>query len=422
MGKGRDIVMGVGLAGALAVGAAACDRADAPARAAPGPAAGPARGPAAGVGREAAPEDPAPRTVRVVPAERGVLAATVLVNGTLAAEEQVVVGPRVAGRLGELPVDLGSRVRKGDVVARLDPTDFRLRVEQAEAGLRQARARLGLAPDGDDDHVRAEDTALVQEARAVLDEARLARERRLQLWDRQLIARAELDTAVAAALVAEGRYQAAVEEIRTRQGVLAERRSELALARQQLTDSVLRAPIDGAVSERRAAVGEYLAPGTPVVTLVQVHPLRLRLAVPEREAAGVRVGQAVTVHVEGDPAAHAGRVARLSPTIQEQTRALLVEAEVPNADGRLRPGAFARAEIATGGGRPVVIVPATAVVPFAGIEKVLTVRDGKTEERRVRTGRPLEDRVPVLEGLDGGELVVVEPGSLTGGQPVTVAR
>ncbi len=375
-------------------------------------------------GRPAAPgaRTQAPRPVRVVSAEAGRLPRTVTVTGTLAADEEVVAGFKVAGRVSEIAVDLGSPVRRGQVLARLDPTDYRIRVAQAEAALRQARAGLGLPPEGSDEHVDPEKTALVREARAVLDEARLSRERMAQLREKDLVARAELDTAVSRLLVAEGRYQGAVEEVGNRREILAERRQALALARQQQDDTVLLAPIDGAVRERRASVGEYLAAGAPVVGLVRVHPLRLRVPVSEREASDVRIGQAVRVRVEGDPVEHAGRVARLSPAIQELNRTLLVEAEVANRDGRIRPGAFARAEIAVEAGRAAVLVPSSAIATFAGVEKVFGVKDGRAVERPVRTGRRSGDRVEVLEGLAAGEPVVAEPGNLAGGQPVAVTR
>ncbi len=155
---------------------------------------------------------------------------------------------------------------------------------------------------------------------------------------------------------------------------------------------------------------------------MRIHPLRLRLAVPERSAAKVRVGQEVRVHVDGDPRTYAGRVARLSPAIEESNRTLMVEAEVPNRDGALRPGAFASAEIVTSADQPAVFVPASAIVTFAGIEKVLVVENDKTVEKRVRTGRRLEGKVEIVEGLSGGEAVVVEPGNLVGGQDVRITR
>ena len=361
-----------------------------------------------------------PRQVRLVPAAENVVDRRVSATGTLAADEQVVLGTKVAGRIGELLVDLGSRVRRDQTVARLDPTDAQLRVDQAVAALQQARARLGLAPEGTDDRVDPEHTSLVRQARAVLDEARLTRARTERLWKQELIAQAQVDTAVSSLAVAEARYQDAIEEVRTRQAVLLQRRSELELARQQRADTVVTSPIEGAVSERRASVGEYLAAGAPVVTLVKLHPLRLRLAVPERDATAVRVGQPVVVTVEGVAGEHRGRVARISPAISEQNRTLMVEAEVPNEGAVLRPGAFAKADIVLAGDLRVVTVPAAAIVTFAGVEKVLTVDQGRAVEVRVTTGRRLGDRVEIVTGIAAGTPVVGQPGNLTGGQPVAV--
>jgi len=222
--------------------------------------------------------------------------------------------------------------------------------------------------------------------------------------------------------VAQGRYQDAIEEVHNRRAVLAQRRSELELARQQLADTVLVSPIDGAVSQRQASVGEYLGTGAPVVTLVRLHPLRLRFSVPERDAASIRAGQPVRITVEGDAKPHPGTVARLSPAITEQNRTLLIEAEVPNTAGALRPGAFAKAEVVVQQDDRVVTIPVAALVTFAGVEKVFTVRDGKSVELPVTTGRRLGDRVEIVSGLKAGQPVVVQPGSLTGGQPVTVEQ
>ena len=225
-------------------------------------------------------------------------------TGTLAADEQVVLGTKVVGRLAEITVDLGSLVKQGQPVARIDTKDYQYRLDQAMAALKQARVRLGLPADGDDDRVDLAQTAVVRQAKAQLDQAQLERDRMAQLWERQLVARAELDAAVSAFQVAEGRYQDALEEVQNRQGMLLQRRSEVELARQQITDTVIASPIEGAVVERQASVGQYLAAGAAVVTIVRVHPLRLRLSVPEREAASVRPGQPVRVSVDGDPSVH----------------------------------------------------------------------------------------------------------------------
>ena len=369
-------------------------------------------------GRETIP----PRQVHVIPAAEETVTRGTTVTGTLAAEDQIVLSFKVAGRLSELAVDLGSRVQQDQMIAQLDPTDYRLRLRQTEAVLQQARARLGLPLDGTHDRIDPERAPVVRQARAMLNEAQQNYERAAGLWDRQLIARAELDTAATTRQVAEGRYQDAIEEVRIRQAVLSERRSELEIARQQLLDSTLRAPINGAVRQRHASVGEYLTAGTPLVTVVRTHPLRLRLSVPERVAISVRLEQPVHVKVEADPTVYEGRVVRLSPAINEEDRTLQVEAEVPNAHGRLRPGAFAEAEIITAAEERAVFVPVSAIVTFAGIDKALTVHDGMSVEKNVQIGRRVDDRVEIVKGLHPGELVVMTPGNLVGGQPVSVRR
>jgi RND family efflux transporter MFP subunit len=361
-----------------------------------------------------------PRPVRVVAASEDRLVRAISVTGTLAAEEQVTISMKVAGRLDQLSVDLGSRVTNGQVVARLVPTDFSLRVGQAEAALAQARARLGLAPDGKDDVIDPEKSANVREARAVLDQAKLTRDRMDTFFKRGISSRADFDSADAAFKVAESRYQDAIEEVRNRQGLLQQRRSELDQARQQLEDSQLTSPMDGMVRERLVTVGQYLAVGTPVVTIVRMHPLRLRLAVPEREAPGVKLTQEVLVHLEGDTTVYRGRVARISPAIEETNRTLMVEAQVPNPQSALRPGSFARADIVMQAQDKAIVVPTSAIVTFAGVDKVIVVREGKSLEKRVNIGRRDGARVEIVSGLDAGEQVIVNPGNLVSGERVSI--
>lgn len=359
----------------------------------------------------------APRQVKTAKVVEMPVGQTVTVNGTLAAFDQTTVSVKVPGRLQTITVDLGSVVRKGQAIAHLEPQDYRLRVQQAEAALAQARARLGLSPDGSDDRVAAEQTGTVRQAKAVLDEVKLKRDRAAKLVQQGVIPRAEYDSADAEYKVAMSRYQDGVEEIRNRQGLLAQRRSELALSRQQLADTVVYAPMDGVVQVKTASVGEYLAAGAPVADIVRINPLRLRAEVPERESRKVRIGQSVRVMVEGDVSSYTGLIKRVSPTISQQSRVLAVEADVAN-DGRLRPGSFVRAEIVTDDSSMAVTVPANAIVTFAGIEKVIMIQNGKAQEKPVTTGRRGQDWVEILAGVNVGDAVVVNPGNLQSGQAV----
>ncbi|HSS20548.1 MAG TPA: efflux RND transporter periplasmic adaptor subunit [Pyrinomonadaceae bacterium] len=362
-------------------------------------------------------ENKSARQVRTARVEQTPFGETVTANGTLAAFDQSTAGVKVAGRLSSISVDLGSVVRRGQMIAQIEPNDYKLRVQQSEAALSQARARLGLSPEGNDDKVSADQTGTVRQAKAQLDEARLNRERAVRLVEQGIVAKADFDSADATYKVAQSRYQDALEEIRNRQALLAQRRSEVALARQQLADTAVYAPIDGIVQLKRASVGEYLAAGAPVVDIVRMNPLRLQAEVPERDAATVRFGQNVRVSVEGDNKVYVGQIKRLSPVITQQNRMLMVEADVQN-DGSLRPGSFAKAEIVTNDAKMAVTVPNNAIVTFAGIEKVIVVQNGKAVEKPITTGRRSAEFTEILAGINVGEEVIVDPGNLQSGMPV----
>jgi RND family efflux transporter MFP subunit len=254
------------------------------------------------------------------------------------------------------------------------------------------------------------------------EESRANRDRLATLLEQGITPRAQVDTAEASYKVALSRLEDAREEIHNRRAVLVQRRSELDIARQQLTDVSVHAPFDGAIQEKRASVGEYLAAGAPLATVVRMDPLRLRAEVPEREVPSIRVGQTVRVTTEGDPNVYTGRIARLSPSITPQNRMLMVEAEVKNANGALRPGSFARAEIVTDDHGMSLTVPTRAIINFAGIEKIIVVKDGKAVEKSITTRRRTTEWTEVVSGVTVGEVVVLEPGNLQSGQAVTVVE
>ena len=157
-----------------------------------------------------------------------------------------------------------------------------------------------------------------------------------------------------------------------------------------------------------------------VVEIVKMDPLRLRVDVPERESHNIKMGQSVRVTLDGDPDSYLGYIKRLSPTISEQNRVLAVEADVHN-NGRLRPGAFVKAEIVTNQTSTAVTVPPNALITFAGIDKVILVENGKALEKPVTVGRRGADWVEIKAGVNVGQTVIVDPGNLQSGQPVQVA-
>src|SRR5438309_3849087 len=145
--------------------------------------------------------------------------------------------------------------------------------------------------------------------------------------------------------------------------------------------------------------------------MVRIDPLRLRVDVPERESHNIKNGQSVRVTVEGDADSYLGYIKRLSPTITEQNRMLSVEADVRN-NGRLRPGAFVKAEIVTNQTATAVTVPPNAIVTFAGIDKVIVVENGLAADKTVTTGRRGTDWLEIRSGAHLAPTVIVYPGNL----------
>jgi HlyD family secretion protein len=362
----------------------------------------------------------APKSVKVVRALKTTVPRTVLVSGTLAAEEEIILSMKVPGRVQSVFVDLGSPVKRGQPLVRLEPADFQLRVQQAEATYQQARVRLGLdarSPDNGDS-LMLEETGVVRQAKAVLEEAKLTRERMESLNREGLIPKSQLDDANAQYQVADARYQDALEEVRSRQALLIQRQAELNIARKQYADSTLSSPGEGVIQEKRVTPGQFVSAGDQVLTMVRVHPLRLKLAIPERDASNIQPGQRVDVRMEGDARVYTGRIARVSPAITTDNRTLMVEAEIGNEHGLLRPGSFARAEIITASNEPVVLIPDTSVITFAGLTKVMSVQNNEAVEKTIKVGRASKGTIEVVDGIQEGDTIVISPGTLASGEKV----
>lgn len=377
-----------------------------------------------GCGKKAAPQGQRgpsgpPKTVEVAFATPQPMQRVIPATGSLLAQERSILSAKVSGRLQQLNVDIGTRVSKGDVLAQIEPRDYELGLQQAAAALAQARTTVGLPAQGTNDTMKVEEVSAVKSARALLEEATKNRDRIQTLSASGIAAKSELDAVEAAHAVAATGYEVAVEEAQARIATIAERRAELRLAEKRLSDASLRAPFDGIVQSRPANVGEFVAAGTPTVELVKSHPLRLRLQVPERHAALVRMAQPVTFHIEGDTNVHSAQIERMSPALDEDSRMLYVEADVPS-QGALRPGLFVRAQIVVAQGEPTLSVPENAVVTFAGLEKVVTVQTNRALEAVIITGRRANGFVEVLEGLKKDQPVILNPGGLRTGAPVTV--
>ena len=339
------------------------------------------------------------------------------VVGSLLADEEVVVSAQAPGELAQLNVDFGGYAARGQVIAQIDQRDANLKVEQAEAALKQTMARLGMRDGQKFDPDRSAD---VRVAKAQLDWEKMNLDRQTKLVENGDISRAVYDQAATAHNLAQARYQAALDAVNQQLAVVEQQRAALNLAKKAVTDTVVRAPISGAVKEKHASRGSYLMVNSRIVTLVKIDPLRLRADIPEYAAALVRTGQTMTLSVEAFPGrTFTGRVVRIGPSLSEQTRALSVEAEVANPGNILRPGMFAKSTLITAKDAPAVMVPRRAVQVVAGLSKIFVIENGHASERIVKTGASDGDLIEIIEGVKAGDHVATNNlDKLQDGSPV----
>jgi RND family efflux transporter MFP subunit len=326
--------------------------------------------------------------------------------GTLLSPDQAKVSAEAAGVVRSVLVEIGRDVRVGDPLVKIEPRELALAVARAESALRQTRAQLGMPDrlDSGDTPPRDEDIGSVRNALANRDEARDIAQRAKTLSSRGLMAPVDLQAADTRLRMAEAALQSAVDAARGQKALLQDRRAAYDLALKKLDDTVVRAPIAGVVSERPVHVGEYIPERTAVATIVQVNPLKLRTGVQERHAGIIRSGQTVEFRVEsfGDTVFQ-GKVAYVSPSLDETMRTFTVEALVDNSDLRLKPGFFAKGVILTTRDENVLAVPDDAVSTLAGVSSVYLVQEGKIAQQTVTLGVRQGNLWEVVEGLKGNE-------------------
>jgi len=344
----------------------------------------------------------------VLQVQRANWPAIVRTQGSLAADEVAIVGTKVAGRVNAINFDLGDRVKAGAILAMLDQEDLKLQVSLAEAQLVQSRAAIGLRPMDPLENLDPNNAPPVREAKAVWDEtrARIARIRQLQLHARNTVTQEEYDQAVAAEGAAEARHAAAINAVRERIAQISVRASELDVAKQKLTDTVIHAPFDGLVQERQVSHGSFVQLGDPIATVVRTSVIRFQGMMPERHAHRLELGQQVTLKIEGSSDPRVAYITRISPNVEEMSRSLAFEALVDNRNGELRTGLFAEAEVVVDPVAQSLVVPSSAIMEFAGAEKVWKLVNGVTKETIVRTARHGERGVEIIAGLAPGDLIL----------------
>ncbi len=343
----------------------------------------------AGSARQATPAAQAMQIVEFLPSDLTRAATRDLrvalpLSGGLRAFNQASVKAKVAGEVKEVLVREGESVRAGQIIARIDPTEY-------EAKVAQARGQM-LAMQGQFDNSR-------------------------QTWERNR-------TLVAKGFISQTAFDNYQSNVDVARANLDAAQAGLAVAQKALADTVVKSPLDGMVAARNVQPGEKVSPDTRLIDVVDLRVLELESPVPMADVSRVAVGQAVQLDVEG-AGQFEGKLVRINPAVQPGTRSVMVYVRVENADSRLRAGMFAQGALELGKRAGVVAVPVAAVRREGERAFVYVVENGVLGERAVKTGiaDDASGMVEITSGLPAGaEVVRNNLGTLRTGSRVKLAK
>ncbi|MGH9838973.1 MAG: efflux RND transporter periplasmic adaptor subunit [Blastocatellia bacterium] len=317
----------------------------------------------------------------------GRVSEKISLTGSLKAKEQVDVNPRIAGRIISIKVDTGQPVARGALIATIEDDEITQQIERSKASIAVVDAQI------------AQREAELTNAKAELD-------RKRQLIEAGLLSRIELDTLETRTRVAQSQLELARAQRRQSE---AEQR-ELNIRQGQTR---VFAPISGIVSRRHVDTGAMASASTPIVTVMSINPMVIEATTNERDIARIRRGAQVNVTVDSLPGQQfVGRVMRISPQLDPQTRNGQVEIEIPNRNGALKGEMFARIELNLGSQRETSLLPRDALVYRGDQPGVYMLESDIARFRAVETGLTQDDKVEVLNGLKVGDVVITRGSNL----------
>lgn len=329
----------------------------------------PAKSKSAGKAETPRPSDGGPPLrVSAVALKAVPLAETISATGSLRADEGIELQPETNGKIVSINFSEGARVKRGDLLLKLNDAELR---------------------------------AMLQRATYRLEIAQLKERRFAKLLETHNIVQQD--------------YDAALNDFNVQQ-------AEVALVEAQLAKMEIRAPFDGMIGLRFVSEGAFITPTTRIATLQRVDRLKVDFSVPEKYASRIQLGSPVVFTVDGGDRKYVGEIYALDPRIDSGTRTVLIRAVCPNPEARLLPGAFAGVEFTLGQVADALLVPAGAVVPGLTEKNVFIVRDGKAVRRSVQTGMRTETNVQITQGLSAGDVVITSGiQQLRAGQAVSVS-
>ncbi len=350
-----------------------------------------------------------PRSAAVLTVGRGAFRPEITGPGSLDALDKAAVSSSLQGVITVLNVDRNDPVRAGQILAEVNAQDLRAEVRAAESSLEAARKAVEAARS---DRAHAE---------AVLANARATLQRQRKLLRSGTTSRASLDAAEATALQAEADHAKAEHLIQQSLAEQAALEATLEARRALLEEAMIRAPIDGLVTERSLNLGDLVSPGSTILEIADPASLVLTARFDESAIASVGVGQPARVRFVSEPRSIVGRVRRLSRKVDSETREFTADIALQALPTNWALGQRGTAAIAVGAEVEVVALPLTAIGRRDGRPGVWLVEQGRAVWRALELGGSAEGRVAVLQGLEGGERLLAEPAGAYRFMPVSAA-
>jgi RND family efflux transporter MFP subunit len=327
--------------------------------------------------------------------------AEIKLPGTMQAVTEAPILARTDGYLARRLVDIGDRVRAGQVLAEIDAPEVDQQVQAAEATVAQAQASIDQAQ------------ANLEQGKANRELARVTAERLKMLNERGIAPAQDTDQSQAQLAAQDANVQALGKAIQAQQSNLTAAKANLARLQELRSYRLVKAPFDGVITLRNVDVGALVSTSnTLLYRIAQTGALRTYVNVPQTYVNSVHVGQAATVNVAHLPGrSFSGKVARMANALDPSTRTMLVEVAVPNGDGALFPGTYAEVDLSGPRANPPLVVPAAAVIFRSdGAQLAVVQPDGTLHLQKVAVGRDYGDRVEVLQGVADGTMIVAAPG------------
>ncbi len=368
-------------------------------------------------------------------------------GGYIVPHRKIELSPKITGRIEWIGVDKGDRVRRGQVLIRLEQRELKAQVDQARGALDQARHRLTELETGSRPQEIEQSRAAVQQAQANLLNAERNLQRMRELHAEGGASQQQVDDARTAYEVALAQLRSATEgfdmakvgprpeQIEQGRAALRQGEANLALAVANLANTEIRAPEDGTILERLAEIGETVTTGvtatrgakSAIVSMANLNDLRVELDINQNDLRRLRMGMPALVALDAYPDhPYQGALVEMAPEANRQKATLQVKVKVHDPDELIRPEMNARVtfqEPPRPGGAPRILVPKEALVGGAESPAVFLVREGKVVRRPVKLGSESGTNVEVLEGLRGGEDVVIRGmAGLADGTPVRVKK